>query len=352
MSSVVPPPTLPVADAMTTPGATSRSMIVPAIDGGHASIVEALLRQIDVGLGANQRGVRTAKIEHRGLVLLRRDDFRGEHVVGPLRLQLRDVVLRLRGVEIGLRLVELVLDVAGVDLDEQIARLDHRAGFDRQLGDHARRLRLDLDDVDRLDDARRLRVDDDIAALNGRHLNGGRLVLLAGAGGRGNRPGPLQISVSRIVSWNRPLGGGRLSFIKNTTNWRIVLVDRGWTARVTGPRRCPSAGLPLYRADYCRVPADDGLDLGPGGTVVEPRLNERLPRRVERVLRRRHLEQRRAAEVVPLLLNSQIFLGRLNRKLLNPDPLFGAPEGWRSAGECSAAPKAWHPEAATHCSPL
>jgi len=69
--------------------------------------------------------------------VLRRDDLRGEHVVGAFHLDFRDVVLGLGGVEIRLRLVELILDVSRVHLYEQIARLDQRAGFNRQFGDHA-----------------------------------------------------------------------------------------------------------------------------------------------------------------------------------------------------------------------
>ena len=52
------------------------------------------------------------------------------------------------------RLVELVLHVARIDLREQLAVLDDRSHFDRHLDDLTRRLRLDLDRIDGLDDCR------------------------------------------------------------------------------------------------------------------------------------------------------------------------------------------------------
>src|SRR4051812_8492179 len=76
-------------------------------------------------------------------------------------------------------------------------------------------------------------------------------------------------------------------------------------------------------ADLLQVLPDNGLDLGPGGSVIETRLNQRLPGRVEGVLRRGDLELRGRAEVVPLLLHAKVFLRGLYRQLLDVDALFG-----------------------------
>jgi hypothetical protein len=152
-----------------------------AEDGrGDTRIVEALLREIERGARPHDRRGGVRVVEVRRLVLLRRDDLPREEVVRALLLELGHFKALRRRVEVGLRLVVLVLHVARIELDDEVARPDERAGLDRHLDDLSRRAGLHLDDVDRLDDAGRLGLHDDRAALDGRGADGERRLLLAG----------------------------------------------------------------------------------------------------------------------------------------------------------------------------
>ena len=107
-------------------------------------------------------------------MFLRRDDPTLEQVIRTLLLRLGHLQLRLGGAHIGERLIVLVLHVTGVELDDEIARLDQRARLDRHLRDLPRGLRLHLDDVDRLDRAGGRRIDDDVPTFHRRGRESGR----------------------------------------------------------------------------------------------------------------------------------------------------------------------------------
>jgi hypothetical protein len=100
---------------------------------------------------------------------------------------LSDIEARLGGVEVGLGLIELVLHIARVELHDEIARPDDGAGLDRHLDDLARRARLDLDDVDRLDLAGGFSSHDDVAALDHGGLDRGDLRWLGATGRKASK---------------------------------------------------------------------------------------------------------------------------------------------------------------------
>src|SRR5512146_3100568 len=85
-----------------------------------------------------------------------------------------------------------------------------------------------------------------------------------------------------------------------------------------GGRNAPAlACVPIAAGRLRQVASDRGLDLCTGVAVVQPRLDERLPRLYERRLRVEDVEQGGGAEVVPLLLHAKIFLARLHVDLLH-----------------------------------
>ena len=89
-----------------------------------------------------------------------------------LELGLGDVEVGLRRAEVGRRLHPGRVQVGRVDLNDQIAGLDVGADLHRHKCHLSRgRLRLDFDDVDRLNDASGCDVHLDVAAHNGRGLN-------------------------------------------------------------------------------------------------------------------------------------------------------------------------------------
>ena len=175
MTIVVPPLTEPLADAMTVPSDTVLSMTVPSAGALTVASSSALLGEVEVRLRRDDVRFRLLVVHRDLLEFLRRDDARLEHFLIALLVALGDRQLRLGGVERRFGLVVPVLHVARVDLDDQIAGIDARAGLDGHLGDDAGRLRFDFDDGDRLDHAIRLRVDDDVATRNGGGLHGRRL---------------------------------------------------------------------------------------------------------------------------------------------------------------------------------
>jgi hypothetical protein len=152
--------------------------IVPIVVA--SSVDERLLAEVDVRLVADVRSLRLREGRLRGLevgqgddvltvqLLLARERRPRHHQVGRGRRGVRNV------------LQVLLVQDRRVDLHDQVARLDEVADVDRHRHHLAgRRLRLHLDDVDRLDDARGLRRHNDVAALDGggldRHrLRGGR----------------------------------------------------------------------------------------------------------------------------------------------------------------------------------
>src|SRR5207342_3462919 len=68
------------------------------------------------------------------------------------------------------------------------------------------------------------------------------------------------------------------------------------------------------------------LDLGLGDTRVEPRLNERGARLVQRDLRAQHVEKCRGAKLVATLLHAKVFLRGLDRRQLDLYALLCAAE--------------------------
>jgi len=107
-------------------------------------------------------------------------------------LLLGDLQLRLRRLQIRFGLIVLVLDVARIDLHEEGARLHEVSRLDRHLRDEARCLGLHFDDIDRLDGAGGLGVDDDRAPRNDRGLHEWRFVPIAAARGGTENSGERQ----------------------------------------------------------------------------------------------------------------------------------------------------------------
>ena len=115
-------------------------------------------------------------------MFLRGDDFLHEHFVGALLLRCGHAEFGLRRDQVCLRLVVLVLHIAGVDLDDEVSRTHQRARLHRHACDLAAGLGLHFHDVDRLDDAVGLRVNDDVAARDRRGGDAADLGRSAAAG--------------------------------------------------------------------------------------------------------------------------------------------------------------------------
>src|SRR5262249_4636075 len=122
------------------------------------------------------------------------DDAGLEEVVLPLLVGVGGVHSDFGGVERGLLQVDAILRVAWIDLNEEVAGFDEGASLDGHLEDGPASLGLHFDDGDRLDDAGRLGVDDDIAVGHDRRLHYRRLALVARAGSRGKSQGRSEVS--------------------------------------------------------------------------------------------------------------------------------------------------------------
>ena len=234
---------------------------------GHARIVEALLREVERGARADDRRRGVRKVELRRLVLLRGDDLGGEEVVGALLLDLGDLELLLRGVEVGLRLVVLVLHVTRVELHDEIPGAHERAGLDGHLDHLAGGARLDLDDVDRFDHAGGLGRHDDRATLDGRGLDGERLLLLAGAG---EREAGEDEEREGVADHGGNSGGVRVV----RTAGRTPAVDRGHRSRPMSASICALAVRASRRAwmSACRAVMSVDCDVMRSSSVPAPRL--------------------------------------------------------------------------------
>ena len=155
--------------------------------GTHRRIREALGVQVTRPLVAELRRLRIGIRRLRGFELRLRNDAILEQLLLTRELCLGHFEVRAGGGKVRFRLLELRVQVGGVDLHNQVAGLDEGADFDRHLRDLARgRLRLDLDDVDWLNDAGRLGVHDNVATLNGRRGDRRNLGLGLGTGREGD----------------------------------------------------------------------------------------------------------------------------------------------------------------------
>ena len=115
LSSVVPPLTFDVAEAMTVPRSTSFSMIVPVI-GARTSVSSSWMRGVvDGHARAHHLGARVGVVEQRLLVLLLGDRLALEQLVGPALLAGGVGQLGLGHVEVRLGLRERVARVARID---------------------------------------------------------------------------------------------------------------------------------------------------------------------------------------------------------------------------------------------
>src|SRR5205814_9441885 len=148
---------------------------------GDRGVLESLFGEIEVGARPNQQGDRVGIIQRGGFVLLSGNHARLEHFVRTALLRVGDVYLRLGGLHVRVGLIVLILDVARIYLRDQIARLHRGASLHGHPRDQTGGLGLDLDDVDRLNDAVRLRVDDDVAPADRGRRDGRTLDLVATA---------------------------------------------------------------------------------------------------------------------------------------------------------------------------
>src|SRR5512144_212325 len=97
--------------------------------------------------------------------------------------------------------------------------------------------------------------------------------------------------------------------------------------RKQGGKNAPALARAPYAAERLwQIASDGGLDLRAGVAIVQSRLDQRLARLHERRLRVQHVEQCRRAEVVSLLLHTQVFLTRLYVDLLHAHRLFRVAE--------------------------
>ena len=129
-------------------------------------VAQPLAGERQVGLGAHHAGARRRGGVGRLVELELGDDSLLAQPPHALELRLGDARRDARGGEVGLGLGVRVAHVARVDLGEERAGLHHGAALHQHAPDLARGARLHLDHPHRLDQARRLGGDLEIAALD------------------------------------------------------------------------------------------------------------------------------------------------------------------------------------------
>ncbi len=100
-------------------------------------VLETELRQLGIGSGFDERGLRVGEFQSSALVLLDRDHTVRQELLGALHLSLGNVHARQGHLDIGVRLIGDVSHVPRIDLRQKGPRLYLVANIDMETKDLA-----------------------------------------------------------------------------------------------------------------------------------------------------------------------------------------------------------------------